>query len=121
MNLDTFQCIEMAVFDMTTLTGSFEPLNTASQQPVVGSEGFQDSIKVLKLYNDGDTGITLSYNGIVPHDYLPAKGTQIIDLQANHASNSAYGSGTLNGRKGQYIYGLGTASTAGNLYISGYR
>ena len=121
MGFDYFTCIEMAVFDMTTLTGSFQPLNTATQQPVVSSEGFQDAIKALKIYNDGDTGITLSYNGVVPHDYLPAKGTMIIDLQANHASNSAYGSGTLNGRKGQYIYGFGTASTSGNLYISGYK
>ena len=121
MNLDYFTCIEMAVFDMTTLTGSFQPLNTSTQQPVVGSEGFQDAIKVLKIYNDGDTGITLSYNGIVPNDYLPAKGTMIIDVQANHADNSAYGAGTLNGRKGQFVYGKGTASSAGNLYISGYK
>lgn len=121
MNLDYFTCIEMAVFDMTGLTASFQPLNTATEQPETSSEGFQDAIKLLKFYNDGDTAVTISYNGLIPNDYIPAKATLIIDVQANHSCNSAYGSGTLNGRKGQYVYGKGTASSSGNLYISGYR
>ena len=111
----------MAVFDMTTLNGSYQVLNGAAQQPTTSSVGFQYDIKILKIYNDGDTGIQISYDGVVPHDYLPSKGTMIIDLQANHADNSAYGSGTKNGRQGQLLYGLGSAATSGNLYISGYR
>ena len=119
--LSSFECIEMAVFDLTGLTGSYQVLNGATQQADTSSVGFQYDIKILKLYNDGDEAITLSFNGVVKHDYLPSKGTMILDLQANHADNSAYGSGTKNGRQGQLVYGLGTASTAGNLYITGYR
>jgi len=121
-DLSSFQCIEMAVFDASTLTGSYQVMNGATQQADTGSVGFQDDIKILKVYNDGSTGVTISFNGLVKHDYLPSKGTMIIDLQTNHSDNSSYGSGTLNGRKGQLVFGKGTASGAGlNIYITGYR
>lgn len=121
-DLSSFECIEMAVFDASTLTASYQIMNGASQQADTGAVGFEDDIKILKIYNDGSTGVTISFNAVKKQDYLPSKGTMIIDLQANHANNSSYGSGTKNGRKGQLIYGKGTASSAGlNIYISGYR
>jgi hypothetical protein len=122
MELDTFQCIEMAIFDATTLTGTYQVMNGAAQQAGTSSVGFEYDIKILKIYNDGSTGVTISYDGVINNDYLPSKGTMIIDLQANHRDNSSYAAGTLNGRKGQLVYGKGTASSAGlNIYISGYR
>lgn len=128
-DLDSFQCIEMAVFDANTLSGTYQGMNLAAQQTDTGSVGFQDDIKILKIYNDGSTGVTISYGAqgsltasLVKHDYLPSKGTMIIDLQTNHKDFGTHGTGTLNGRKGQIVYGKGTASSAGlNIYISGYR
>lgn len=119
-DLSSFRCIEMAVFDTATLTGTFAILNGPTSYVVFTGTGFEDDIKLLKFYNDGTTGIILSYDGVKRHDYLPSKGTLILDIQANHADNSAYSSGTLYGRKGQIVYGTGTAGV-GNLYISGYR
>jgi hypothetical protein len=120
--LACFQCIEMAVFDASTLSGTYQAMNTATQQADTGSTGFQAPIKILKVYNDGSTGVTFSFDGVVKHDYLPSKGTMIIDLQTNHSDGSTSGTGTLNGRQGQLVYGKGTASSAGlNIYISGYR
>lgn len=122
MELDAFECIEMAVFDATTLTGTYQVMNGAAQQADTGSVGFQKDIKILKIYNDGSTGVTISYDGVVKHDYLPSKGTMIIDLQANHRTDSGYASGRCNGKKGQLVFGKGTASSAGlSIYISGYR
>lgn len=123
VELSSFQCIEMAIFDASTLIpGVFIVMNDSPSQTVNGASGFADDIKILKIYNDGSEGVTISYDGEVPHDYLPSKGTMIIDLQANHFNASAYGSGMKYGRKGQLVYGYGTASTAGlNIYISGYR
>lgn len=109
--LTSMQAITMAVFNTATLTGSYASLN---------GTGFSDDIKILKIYNAGTLGVTVSYNGTDDQDFFPAGATQIIDLQTNHADNSAYGSGTLNGRKGQIIWGKGTAG-AGNFYIVGYR
>ena len=122
MELDTFQCIELAIFDATTLTGTYQVMNGAAQQAGTSSVGFQKDIKILKVYNDSSAGVTISYDGVINHDYLPSKGTMIIDLQTNHRDSSSYASGTLNGRKGQVVWGKGTASSAGlNIYISGYR
>jgi hypothetical protein len=110
-DFSSFQCIPMAVFDTATLGVSYGALN---------GSGFAEDIKILKVYNAGTLGVTISYDGITDHDFWPAGATLIIDLQTNHADNSAYGAGTLNGRKGQIIFGKGTAGV-GNLYISGYR
>ena len=121
-DLMSFQCIEMDVFDATTLTGSYQVMNGAAQQADTGAVGFSDDIKILKIYNDGSTGVTISFDSVVKNDYLPSKGTMIIDLQSNHSTAATYGNGTLNGRKGQLVYGKGSASSAGlNIYISGYR
>lgn len=116
VELSSFQCIVRAVFNTATLTSSYAALNTT---------GFGAPIKILKIINLGTNGIDISYDGVTDHDYYPALATGtnpiplILNLQTNHADNSAYGSGTLNGRQGQIIYGKGTAGT-GNLYIIGY-
>ena len=106
-----FECITRTDFDTSTLTGSYASLN---------GSGFSDDIKILKIYNAGTLGIEISYDGVVDHDYFPAGATLIVDLQTNHADNSSNGAGTKYGRKGQVIFGKGTAGT-GILYIIGYR
>ena len=129
-DLDSFQCIEMAVFDTASLDPSaWAVMNGAAQQTGLSNIGFEDDIKILKIYNDGSTGVTISYGrrntgntDYLQQDYLPSKGTQIIDLQTNHKDYGTHGTGTLNGRKRQLVYGKGTASSAGlNIYIVGYR
>lgn len=110
-DLSSFQCITAANFDLSTLTGTFQSMN---------GTGFSDDIKLLKVFNGSITGVDISYDGVNKHDYWPPGATIIIDFQANHADNSAYGAGTLNGRKGQIIYGR-TSTTTTQLQIAGYR
>lgn len=111
-----FQCIVRAVFNTASINGSYQSLN---------GTGFPYPIKILKVINLGTHAIDISYDGVNDHDYYIAAPTSgspiplIIPLQENHDCQSAYGSGTLNGRQGQIIYGKGTAGT-GNLYIIGY-
>ena len=109
--LSSFQCILAANFDLATLTGSFQPLN---------GTGFSDDIKMLKIYNGNGVGVDISYDGVNKHDFWPAGATIIFDFQTNHSDNSAYGAGTLNGRKGQIIWGR-TSTTSTQLQIAGYR
>lgn len=110
-NPSYFSCIPLAVFNTATLTGTFQAMN---------GTGFPDTIKMLKIYNGGTNGVTISYDGVNAHDFFPPNSTFTFDAQANHADNSTDASGILNGRIGQIIYGMGTAGT-GNFYISGYR
>src|ERR1700685_4290640 len=111
-DLYSFQCITAASFDLSTLTGTFQPLN---------GTGFSDDIKMLKVFNGNTTtGVDISYDGVNKHDYWPPQATIIFDFQTNHADNASNGAGTLNGRAGQIIYGR-TSSTTTQLQIAGYR
>jgi hypothetical protein len=111
-DLSSFQCIPAVSFDLAGLSGTFQPLN---------GSGFGDDIKILKVFNaNTTTGVDISYDGVTKHDYWPPGATIIIDLQTNHADNSSSGAGTLNGRKGQIIWGR-TSTTSTQLQIAGYR
>ena len=110
--LSSFQCITRAVFNTASLTGTYAALN---------GTGFSNDIKVLKIYNGSNVGVTISYDGgVTDHDFFPAGSTQILDLQTNHADNASNGSGTLYGRLGQILMGKGSIGV-GNFYIIGYR
>ena len=109
--LDSFQAITAASFDLTGLTGSFQPLN---------GTGFSDNIKMLKVFNGSAVGVDISYDGVTKHDFWPAGATIIFDFQTNHQDGPPYGSGTLYGRAGQIIWGR-TSSTSTQLQIAGYR
>jgi hypothetical protein len=118
--LASFQMIEMAVFDTATLSGSFQPMNGPTSYLIFTGEGFQEDIKIMEMYNSSTSLIIISYDGVTRHATMAPGSTKIVDLQANHANFSSYGSGALGGRKGQIVWGMGTG-TAGALYISGYR
>ncbi len=110
METNYFRCIPMKVFDTATLSGTYQSLNTT---------GFARDIKILKIYNAGTLGVTVSYDSVTDHDFFPAGATILMDLQANHDCDSAYSSGKKTGRQGQIIYGKGSAGI-GNLYIIGF-
>lgn len=105
------QCIIRASFNPASLTGTYQPLNGA---------GFSDDVKIMEIFNGGLVGIDISFDGVHDHLYWPPGSTLIVDFQTNHSDNSSYGAGTLNGRKGQIIYGKSTENPA-LLFISGYR
>lgn len=109
--VDFFSAIPCVAFDLTTLTGSFQALNPG---------GFDENIKILKIFNGSAVGVDISFDGITKHDFWPSGATLIIDFQANHAENPNSAGGTKYGRKGQVIYGR-TSTTATQLQISGFR
>ncbi len=111
-DLMSVQCVTKAAFNPASLTGSYQALN---------GSGFSDSVKIWKLYNGSTTvSIDISLDGVTDHDFIPPLGTLIVDFQAGHADSASYGTGTLNLRKGQIIYGK-TAESPAYLQIIGYR
>lgn len=110
--LSRVQCVPKSSFNPASLTGSYQALN---------GNGFGDDVKIWKLYNGSTTvSIDISLDGVTDHDFMPPLGTLIVDFQAGHADNSAYGSGTLYLAKGQILYGK-TAANPTFLQIVGYR
>ena len=126
--------IEMAVFNSSGFSGgtTYDLMNGPSSYQYFTGSGFQNDIKIMELYNASNVLVILSYTMItvdimgtptnvnVRNATLPPGATKIIDLQTNHSDNSSYGSGRLNGKQGQLVWGNATAGT-GNVYISGYR
>ena len=111
-NLAYVSCVTKAMFNPASLTGSYQALN---------GSGFSDSVKVWKLYNGSTTvSIDISLDGVTDNDFIPPLGTLIVDFQSNHSSQTTYGSGTLNLRRGQILYGK-TAEQPTWLQIVGYR
>lgn len=110
--LSCVQCVTKAVFNPASLTGTYQAMN---------GSGFSDTVKILKLYNGSTTvSIDISLDGITNHDFIPPLGTLIVDFQTNHYDGGTYGTGTLNVRKGQILYGK-TAESPTFLQIVGYR
>ncbi len=111
-DLMSVQCVTKAVFNPASLTGSYQAMN---------GTGFDDTIKILKMYNGSTTvSIDISLDGITNHDFIPPLGTLIVDFQTNHSDGSSSGTGTLNVRKGQILYGK-TAESPTFLQMIGYR
>lgn len=111
--LSRLQAVAKSEFNPASLTGTFQPLN--------GPNGFEDTVKIWKIYNPSTTiSIELSLDGVNSHDFIPPQGTQIIDCQTNHYDGGTYGTGTLNIAKGQIIWGR-TATNPTYLQIVGYR
>lgn len=111
-DLSSVQCVTKASFNPASLTGSYQALN---------GTGFSDDVKIMKIYNPSTTvSIDVSLDGVTDHDFIPPLATLIVDFQAGHADNSAYGAGTLCVRKGQILFGK-TAENPTFLQIVGYR
>ena len=110
--LSCVQCVTKAIFNPASLTGTYQALN---------GSGFSDTVKIWKLYNGSTTvAIDISLDGVTNHDFIPPLGTLIVDFQTNHYDGGTYGTGTLNLRKGQIIWGK-TAAQPNYLQIIGYR
>ncbi len=108
---DWFQAIEAHQFDPGDLSGTFQP---------VFPDGFADNIKIMHVYNGSTETLDVSYDGSTLHAQWPAGATLIVDFQTNHSGNPPYGSGTLNGRKGQNVW-VRTAENPTFLTIGGFR
>ncbi len=111
-NLMSVQCVLKTQFNPASLNGTYQAMN---------GTGFSDTVKIMKLYNGSTTvSIDISLDGVSDHDFIPPLGTLIVDFQAGHADYSSYGSGTLNVRKGQILYGK-TAEQPAYLQMIGYK
>jgi len=100
--------IEMESFNSAALSGvgTFDALNP---------DGLDHSVFLLRIINDSDTDILISYDGVVDHDYVPAGDILQVDLQPN----TQIGTSTAGIRQGTVVYAEGTAGT-GLIYVAGY-
>jgi len=60
------------------ISGSYTVIGSALANPAY----------ILHFVNDTDVAITISWDGVTDHAYLPAGGFLLLDVDANHAANA---------------------------------
>lgn len=98
---------EIASIDSATFTGNLQAIN---------SSGLPNSCSIIRIVNNSDRDVTISFDGTTNHDFLPDGGTYELNLLSGKLPND-YG---LRLRQGTVIYVSGLAGGTGLVYLSGY-
>ena len=101
------QAIPRTMFNSAGLGVPYLPINPG---------GLTAPCFLLRLTNDSNVGITISYDGITAHDYIASDSAK--DLPGSLALQEIGTTGTW--KKGTTVYVSGLAAGAGYLFLSGY-
>jgi len=79
------------------------------------TSGIEQPCFFIRVTNDSDTNVFISYDGINDHEYVQNDNKLDINIQ----TNSSPGNYVAKLRKGTVVYVRGIAGT-GSIYLSGY-
>ena len=100
--------IAIASIDSATFTGNLQAINSPS--------GLPNSCSIIRIVNNSDRDITISFDGTTNHDFLPDGGTYELNLLSGKLAND-YG---VRMQQGTIVYVSGLAGGTGLVYLSGY-
>lgn len=99
--------VELASIDSSTFTGNLQAIN---------SSGLSNTCSVIRIVNNSDRDITISFDGVTNHDFLPDGETYELNLLNGDLPNGyAY-----RVRQGTVIYVSGLAGGTGLVYLAAY-
>lgn len=107
---DRVRCLTYDAIDATSVTGSFKPINAG---------GLLYPCFLLRLVNNSNIDVTISYDGVADNDILPAGKELNLPSQGNSQPNNfraLFATGTV-------IYASGDGSgmgVTGRIYVTGY-
>jgi len=107
MAKSSISALTMATFAGTSLTTAYQAINAG---------GFAKSIILIRLINDTNKDLTISYDGITANDFVVAEKTFELYLQTNLTLNS----GIAQMKKGTVVYIKSDAAGTGTAYLTGY-
>ena len=105
---DTILPFEMAILDGADFTGAYQPINA----PL----GLPQACCYMKISNDSTVDIMISYDGVTNHEWIETGGRSEQYFQISNRPGNDVSMVT----KGQIIYLIGTAQSAGSVYLMGY-
>lgn len=97
------------------LLSSLASASVTGTYAAVNGLGFANPPFFVRIINGSSTAITVSYNGVDDHEFIPANTVFELPSQANAQPNAQV---ALFPRNTQ-VYVKGTAGT-GSVYVSGY-
>ena len=108
MSKNFIQALALDSIDSATFTGALQAINPA---------GNTEACVILRIINDSDVDIEVSYDGITDHDYIRAGETLILDFQTNAQPNSKISKL----KKGTVVWVASTTGAGtGLVYLAGY-
>lgn len=99
----------------SVLTTEMIYFNTAGLDPVtynvINNYGFEGACFILRIINDSDSTVIISYDGIHDHEYISTYDHITLNFQTNNATLV----------KWTKLYARGIAGKfGGNIYVTGY-
>ena len=98
--------VPAGAIDTAVLDGSYEQLNAG---------GLPEACFLLRVINDSDIGLEISYDGTTQHDFVSAKSVAYLPAQSNSQPNN----NVALFPKGLVVWVNGTDGT-GVVYLAGY-
>lgn len=81
MPTDSVKAGILSTFSSAAVTASYQPIN-----PPNGIQ--QNNVCFLRIINDSNAAITISYDGINDHEYIPANKEANLGMETNSIPNS---------------------------------
>jgi hypothetical protein len=94
---------------------SFNTTGLSSTYQAINSSGLGQACFFLRIVNDSNQDITVSFDGSSDHEFVQAGTIFELNCQSNHRPAS----GVANMAKGTKVYVKGSSGT-GLIYLSGY-
>jgi hypothetical protein len=88
---------------------------SSSYQLLSATAGIPHSCIMIRIVNNSNKDVTLSYDGTNDHDYIPTMTSVLLEFQTNSQPQNQVCSLAL----GTKLYVKGTAGT-GSVYLSGF-
>lgn len=91
---------------------------TGVNQQLTNAGGLEQPVIYFKITNASNVPITISYDNVNDHDYIPANTIAVFNLQTNKLPNNF----VAELPRGQIIYARGNAGggNAGFVWLSGF-
>lgn len=106
MSQNYIKVIPLTSIDSATFTGAYQVINAA---------GLPEACSIIRIINASNKAITISFGGVIDHEYLPAS----TILQLPFQSNSSPSGQVAQLKQGTKVYVKGASGT-GLVYLSGY-
>lgn len=103
---NSVHAIPLTSIASSTVTGSYQAINPS---------GLPKPCFLIRIINFSSQAITISYDGVTDHEFLPNGGIFQFNIQANSQPSSYLANLSI----GTIVYIKGTAGT-GTVYLSGY-
>lgn len=106
MAQNSVKALVLSTVASSTVTGNYAPLN---------GTGFSHAPFFIRINNASNMAITVSYDGVNDHEFIPTGTIFQLETQTNSQPNAQVALFA----KHTIVYIKGTAGT-GNIYLSGY-